>query len=146
MSKAIDEFIEKKKALQKEMEKKGMELMKELFEDFWKANPECKLLIWTQYAPHFNDGDACIFSVYDFYAWKKTKAELDEQGISDWEDVPEGEDDNYIYEPTGAAEKAYRALTSKVVDLEDLFQQTFGDGYKVFASPEGFETEEYSHD
>jgi hypothetical protein len=41
------------------------EALLEVFKDFWEGNPEIESLCWTQYAPHFNDGDACVFSVND---------------------------------------------------------------------------------
>lgn len=39
----------------------------EALEEFFTANPEIGRVRWVQYTPHFNDGDACVFSVHTVY-------------------------------------------------------------------------------
>lgn len=34
-------------------------------ENFMRKNPLIKEIGWTQYTPYFNDGDSCVFHVYD---------------------------------------------------------------------------------
>ena len=32
------------------------------FKEIFDAHPNVAAVRWTQYAPHFNDGEACVFS------------------------------------------------------------------------------------
>lgn len=43
------------------------EKMKDIFTAFFNTHPNVKTVHWTQYAPHFNDGEECIFSVHEPY-------------------------------------------------------------------------------
>jgi hypothetical protein len=59
---------------------------------FFKDFPEILSVYWTQYAPHFNDGDACEFSVGD------VSYTIDgDVLVEDGEDEGEG---SYLYEDT----------------------------------------------
>lgn len=50
----------------KEMRKKGSETLMEVFKAFFQKHGEVvKTIAWRQYAPHFNDGEPCEFSVYE---------------------------------------------------------------------------------
>jgi hypothetical protein len=54
--------------LNNQMKEKSKELMKEAFRDFLSKYEEIvENIYWTQYTPHFNDGDACEFSVRDVF-------------------------------------------------------------------------------
>jgi hypothetical protein len=91
-----------------EMRKDGKEALKEAFSEFFTLHPLAKAIVWTQYTPYFNDGDACTFSVNDFellvdplaiaedvrgYISSKVKTDDEE---TDPFDVPYGEGNDYI--------------------------------------------------
>ena len=54
--------------LQNQMQAKAKVLMHEAFKDFFsKYNEVVENIFWTQYAPYFNDGEECVFSVHGVY-------------------------------------------------------------------------------
>ncbi len=66
-------------------------LIKTAFLEFFNQCPRVESIVWVQYAPYFNDGNPCIFSVDEpeAYAFK----ELD----SDEEDDDEDDDGDADY-------------------------------------------------
>jgi len=78
-------------ALNKQMQENSKELMKEAFRDFFeKYQGVVDNVFWTQYTPHFNDGEACEFSVHDvFIALKDDEEACEYEGsnVSDKEDI-----------------------------------------------------------
>lgn len=62
--------------------------IKDMFKAFFENNPEIKAVGWTQGTPSFNDGDPCVFSVYEV---QYSKEEVDpEDGVHENEDDEEG--------------------------------------------------------
>lgn len=53
------------KRLQTEMQEKSKKRIGPMFAAFFAKYPIVTQLSWTQYAPHFNDGEACEFSVHE---------------------------------------------------------------------------------
>lgn len=62
----IDEFLQAKEEYQNKVSKIGKATLTEEFKKLFEDVPELESLKWTQYTPHFNDGDACVFGVHDF--------------------------------------------------------------------------------
>jgi hypothetical protein len=79
--------------LNNKMQEKSKELMKEAFRDFFeKYSDVVENVFWTQYTPHFNDGEACEFSVHDvFVRLKDDEDACDYEGsnVSDEDDIVE---------------------------------------------------------
>ncbi len=63
MANKLQAIVEKVSELKKLMQEQGKEALKEAFKEFFAAHPEATKVVWTQYTPYFNDGDACTFSV-----------------------------------------------------------------------------------
>jgi hypothetical protein len=62
--------------LNKQMREKSKDLMKEAFRDFLgKYDEVVENIYWTQYTPHFNDGEACEFGVNDVFILLKDDEE-----------------------------------------------------------------------
>lgn len=62
--------------LNAQMREKSKELMKEAFRDFLSKYDEVvENIYWTQYTPHFNDGEACEFGVNDVFILLKDDEE-----------------------------------------------------------------------
>lgn len=99
-SKVINKVTEMNEALEKMREKYQNEaqgLFEELTSGFFRAYPEVKNIFWTQYTPHFMDGDDCVFSVNDIYytidrSYDRSKFAGSEDTASEW-DVKDDEDD-----------------------------------------------------
>lgn len=77
--------------LNEKMKEKSKELMKEAFRGFFeKYSDVVENVFWTQYAPYFNDGEECVFSVHDVHILIKNDedaCEYEGSNISDAEDI-----------------------------------------------------------
>lgn len=60
---AIAEYMKAQEFLKNNLRAEGEKYVTSLVEDIMNANPEVKGLVWRGYAPYFNDGDACEFSI-----------------------------------------------------------------------------------
>jgi len=118
------------------------DLVKVGFAEFFVAHPEIQAIKWKQYTPYFNDGDACVFSVHDWYA-KPTDAAL---APKDDEDEENGFIDPWSMGngPLAAAKKSGAELF-KLLD-DEMMKGAFGDHAEVTATRDGFEVESYEHD
>ena len=113
-----------------------------LFKAFFAQYPEVTAVGWTQYTPHFNDGDPCVIRVHEFYA--TTKTDMDFARVSRLYDDEEETGFAESYSLTGATKEAVNRLERS--KDKDLFQVAFGDHVMVIATPAGFHVNEYSHD
>lgn len=59
------EFLDYYQKAQAELQEKAKTKLHEVFSCFWELNPGLGTVSWDQYAPYFNDGDACTFSVHE---------------------------------------------------------------------------------
>lgn len=137
--------------LQKEYEQTAKQIGKpafiEMSQKCFDKVPELQVIRWTQYAPHFNDGEACTFSVNcaDFY--RKQFADVEEG-----EEKVELEKDEYEfgYEGNGdldspAFKEFYTFIQSTLG--EDLCERIFGEDAEVKIWRDGtIEVGEYEHD
>lgn len=134
---ALLEHVEKAK---REVEEKAKSAVGALFKAFFAAHPNVGALKWTQYTPHFNDGEACEFRVNNDFDVLLGKY------VSDDDD--DDDDANEFIESysvnDGPTKEAIRSLERAV--NEDVFLSAFGDHAKVIATPEGFHVTEYNHD
>ena len=154
IEKLFDEMNAEMQALRETYQKRGQEIFKLAFKEFFEANPEVHVVGWRQYTPYFNDGDTCEFRCYAEYAFVSNAKDYeniqwgeysgDEEGVwvadSDYGDTnPEMIPDSVI-----ANTDALRNLLAKID--EDVFLDMFGDHVQVFATREGFDVQEYDHD
>lgn len=65
MTNKLTELVKKIEDLRETMKREGQYALKEVFVDFFDKHPEADSIVWVQYTPYFNDGDACIFSKYE---------------------------------------------------------------------------------
>lgn len=70
----------------KEMQDLSRKVVDEAASELFEACPEVHQIHWTQYTPHFNDGDACDFSIHDMHY--VLKEDLDEFG--EWDEMYDG--------------------------------------------------------
>ena len=131
--------------LREELKKVGIDLFSELFKSFFEQYPEEYLIRVKGFVPYFNDGDACVFSIYDpelFYKeeWNVGEEEDEDpiyrEGRYSW-DLIEGS------QKKKDLEELYRILE----DNEDAVKQAFGEHFVLFITKEGIRVEEYAdHD
>ena len=157
MNKAIVDYIAKANEAKAALEKIGKDAVKELFNDFFAANPNVTALMWTQYTPYFNDGDSCDFGVNDVSASTSDIAGLDPEEILsncsgyDDDDIEVG-DKRVTFESAWGIEdeglkKQLESISSVLCGpLEQVCLQVFDDHQKILVTRDGVFQTEYSHD
>jgi len=124
-----DDLNNQTKALKTKMQAKSRDLMVEGFKEFFTRHGEhVQNLFWTQYTPHFNDGEECSFGVSEVYILLKGDEEACEYEGSllyDQEKVVEIENDiattiAWQKDPIGTAQKYANDYFAKY--KRDLFQ------------------------
>lgn len=153
---SIQEFIDDYTKFQAEFQAKAQEKIKEIFTAFWEKNPAIKAVIWTQYAPYFNDGDPCVFSVHDPYFTNAEGKDLED--VSRWGEY-EGEKEGIWSEyhfggmygadaPEGVDEQSTKELSNFLCSsvLAAAMEATFGSDSSVIATRAGFDIEGIDHD
>lgn len=124
---SIAEFDEKRKALLGELKNDFGPMLKPLFE----KHQDVKEISWRQYTPYFNDGDECVFGVYN--------DDISINGEDVWD---MSDDDETRFKP---AFKDFEDLLQSIPD--DFFKDLFGDHITVTVKSDcTVETEEYEHD
>lgn len=158
-TKSIEEMIHNMNAEMANMREAYQAKMKVIFQDafkeYFKECPEVTAFGWRQYTPYFNDGDECVFRCnvdYGFVTNAKDyqsgiqygEYEGDQENV--WIEDPDYGDFNEELIPEHVIEKTkiLRRVLSKIDD--DVYLQIFGDHCKVYATPAGFDVEEYEHD
>lgn len=147
----INKLIEDFKKQQQEFRKKAQTSLNELFKQTLDAHPEIHFIAWTQYAPYFNDGEECIFSVHPLSASNCTEPsdvrygeyEGDEEDI--W--VYDGDYGNYGNVPVSidaTLEELNEVIQSE--ELSDVLQSAFGNHVQVVVTREGISSDSYDHD
>lgn len=134
---SLNAIREMQKQLKEKIQNEGKTLLGDEFRKFFEANPEVQAVRWAQYAPYFNDGEPCTFSVGSFY-WRKAGTPEDSTA-GDYED-------GYECAYYGSSKnKAVQQLEALVSD-NDVMLACFGDHQQITATRDGFEVDEYSHD
>lgn len=134
--------------LKKDMEKNAIAVVSSRFKEIFETFPEVKAIGWTQYAPYFNDGDACVFSVHEICfklneLEEKSDEDEDYDEDSDFYRYPESDIPYGDKTPVGLAEKE---LNNFADSFENVFQEAFGEHSLVVCTREGFDIREYAHD
>lgn len=154
IEKLFDEMNAEMQALRETYQKRGQEIFKLAFKEFFEANPEVHVVGWRQYTPYFNDGDECVFQCYAEYAFVSNAKDYENIRWGEYEGDEEGvwcSDGDYgdhnkemIPESVEKNADALRKLLSKID--EDVFLDMFGNHVQVFATREGFDVQDYDHD
>jgi hypothetical protein len=138
----LKEYREKKAELDKKVADHGKDALAREFQTFFEKFPEVGAVRWTQYTPHFNDGDECVFDRHSF------EASLD--FVSSLKEDSEFEDDSFVDNWSAKKgtnlKKALDHLEDVFSDTSDVFQASFGDGVQVIATRDGFHVNDYDHD
>lgn len=152
----VDEIRADLNKAEKSATKEIMSILKSLM----KSNPLLKGVRWTQYTPHFNDGDACEFGIHgpefkfaDSFLKDDEEEEFNDEGWFDEytvddeffkkrKDILNHEEINSLEETVANVDKVFEKLTS----METHLQNVFGDGFRITVTSTGVESEEFEHD
>lgn len=142
-------MVAEQQAIRDRMKKDGRAALREGFKEFFDAHPEAKAIVWTQYTPYFNDGEACTFSVNGFDL--KTEAEREEYGYGYEESscaacALRERKKGTLTEAEASLLNDFKELEEACSALEDVLQSVLGDHVLVKATRKGFATTEYDHD
>lgn len=138
---------EMRRALNEEFKAK----IADVFNDFFAANPDVYAFAWSQYTPYFNDGDECVFSLNEIYAYKDHPAvrEAVAEGSRElvWGEL-EGTEDEVVWNTWSGNSKntAVEDFIRELTQFEDEFQYAFGDHVMVIVTRDGIDVEEFDHD
>ena len=123
MGKLFNELTEMKAAYDRKLKQEGEAAVKDAFKDLFDKYPEVTSVVWTQYTPYFNDGDACTFTVNAFCVKLKSRSK----------DPRKKEVD-----------EAVRTLARELPN--DVLESIFGDPVKIIATRQGFNITKYDPD
>jgi len=158
------------KELLEQYEKIKESIKTSLKEEFPKLIDENILEVkWVQYAPYFNDGDACEFSIHHF-EYKFSKELLEKMKLEDKEncylcsayEYLEDEGTEYAYIVVRDLEKLkdekIRSTIEKIKNFESInrsvdenlresvFKAEFGDHVEIIFDGKKFHINDYDHD
>lgn len=171
----MSKLVEDVNRMAKEIEVKKQELVdllkpqfQEMFLPFLVKYPFIKGFKWTQYAPYFNDGEPCTFSVNELIILPKGKKRSEDEEedasedscYSDYLEVPDAKSSEYRKEAYAEEKKKYDHLCDFSVFMQerkglneaftsiphDTMRELFGDDGEVTVTKKGIEVEHYEHD
>lgn len=138
MFKELNELVE----LQKELSKKGERLLTACFKKLFESHPNLIQFSWTQYAPGFNDGDPCEFSVHaDFY--NELAVDTEDGDDEDFYDYDLVYSDKMKTEEKDSLEASLSTLSEILQSLEDSLKTIFGSSHKITVTPKDIKVEDY---
>ena len=152
MTQTLEALLSDFNQYKQQFQAQAQEKFRDYFVKFWETNPAIKAVIWSQYAPYFNDGDPCTFSVHGTYFTNAEGGDLDD--IS-WGGDYYGENDSIWCDYSfggewgtpkpdgldgGSAEQLSKLICSN--EMESVMEMMFGSDSKVIATREGFQVED----
>jgi hypothetical protein len=138
---ALQELVDMKEAYQKELMAKGEAAITSTFKELFENNEKLESIEIRGYVPYFNDGDACVFGMG--YPTVTYNGEEHDGAYSVKYDLEKGK----ITSEDAAKATAVFDKLEEMEQLEDAFQQIFGDHFIITATKDGVEVEEYrDHD
>lgn len=151
----VKSLIDEMERARAKMKKEGKAALTEAFQEFFTAAPEVKAIKWIQSIPSFNDGDPCVFSVHELML-KLSKKGMEEllgrKMTKDEYDAHFEEYDSDEWSLQNASNARAKEVASlfrefvRAVQYDELFQEVFGDGAEVIATPGKFKCEDYYGD
>jgi hypothetical protein len=120
-------FTKAKADLDALIRKEGEKAVRAFFIEFFEKRPDVFAVRWTQYTPHFNDGEPCVFGLHGIYVFPTQEASEDkenEYNFDCWGEEPE----------------------TSLNKIEEILESVFGDHAEVTVTREKITSEEYEHD
>lgn len=154
----LDDMVEKQNEVKKQLREEGKAALLAESQAIFTQFPYVSEILFTAYAPYFNDGDACIFHIHDIAA-RCDGDPITHQaadgltGEDEDEDSEDEDEDDMGYwdlvdqdrEP--ALQKALNNLYKKLSSIEDFVRDCITeDGIVVLHRAGTITIDEYSHD
>lgn len=153
----MNELIEQFEVFQREFQTRARAEISKMFEKFWELNPGINAVVWTQYAPYFNDGEPCVFRVndcaftnaiepedLDYIRWDEYEGEKEGIWVASTWSLKYVEDQGIT--PGDINEESMVALSKMLCNsaFEGPMLAMFGDDNRVIATRNGFQVDDYS--
>lgn len=165
----FEALIQKQQELRKQFQDSAQKIFMGVTKEFFDKNPGITAFSWNQYAPYFNDGEECVFSVNTPTFTNVPLDELDQ--INQWGEY-EGDSEGVwtacsikwvldstseYYQPARdlinsgpAIDSASCEFMSDIIqsgEMEDVMRAMFGDSVSVVATRDGFKVNtDFDHD
>lgn len=112
MNESINDLKAKIQKLRDQYRAESQKAFEEALRDFFLSHPEINSIGWQQYAPYFNDGDVCSFSVHS--------DSCSINGIDRWDGASDFDD------------KIYREVGDLIEILDnDVAQELYGNDKQI---------------
>ena len=148
----LSDLIKLKEEYKSKLKAEGETAIREYIREFFENNPEIEAIRWVQYAPSFNDGDPCVFSMHE----PDVKTQISESGakfdlISDGkfsERSDDADDEGFrsLYNLKGNDKHIRDAVVQLYRDLsavEEALEEIFGSHSKIVATRNSIEIDGY---
>ena len=133
----IDNFRALMVEKEKELREAGNKAFKEYVKNFFAACPEVQAIVWSQYTPHFEDGEESTFSETTFvFGFDADDLKYPYQYV----DAGIGVD---LYDCSGKFKPEYKQISDFIQANEDIMLVCFDDNTTVYVTPTEIITEEY---
>jgi len=148
----VTTYKEQFEAFQAKIAAEGKNQLAMVFSSFFAENPTVEAIRWEQYAPHFNDGDACEFSAHEpsYKFVGKDDIGYNEDGWVDGWSLQSDADYAIRQRAEDGIPESIRPSCALLFEglqaAEQAMKVVFGDDSQVTATREGFEIEEFDHD
>jgi hypothetical protein len=146
-----EEFIDSYNKIYEELKQKGQENLKEVFKIFWEANPNVNVVCWSQYTPYYMDGEKCVFRINDIMI--SNLNDKSQFNLLNWGEYDGDDESVWVTDSWGEKSSYFDAAMANQLDnfihssaMEEILNSLFGDHCIVFATREGFYSEQYDHD
>jgi len=138
--------------------KEGGEAIREAFAPAFEPPTNLTKIVWTQYTPFFNDGEACEFSAHEPELYRggtgdDTEESSDIYGLIDREGRRHNPDyQDYLKRKRAELEAKFGAnAVTTVIDLwskldDDILLAVFGDHKEITITKDGVTVEEHEHE
>ena len=152
----VDKVLTDYEEMMNSVKKTLREKMKGVFKAFFDTHPEVKTIHWTQYSPHFNDGEECVFSVHEPYFTTTEHNDLTDRSCAWGEEDGtietrrwDGELERYVDIDVDPSLIADMTKMSRIIQSdanEDVMAAMFGNHVWVKAHRGGFVVDDFDHD
>ncbi len=156
LEKSLKDLNTKISGLRTEAAEQSKAAFNKMIKVFFETTPEIVRVVWTQYTPHFCDGDPCRFGVHEPSFYRAEDADEDDYEFNPYAEPGSWCDQSSkdIYAEVIKTDPRFKVVQKNIekfykmfnlVDYE-YFEMMFGDGVQVTATKDGFDIDEYSHD
>ncbi len=153
--KTLEDFGSVLERVRKQAAENGEQAIKNTFKQFFaKHKDEISAVRWRQYAPYFNDGDPCVFSVYGLdVKLTNPPEEKNDQDVEDDDYDEDEQSDDYrdLWDCGKVLNKqtheAISAIQKQLDKAPEILEVVFGSNSEIVVTPDDLSVEEYyEHD